>query len=109
MSTFSEIILKVKSETQDPYIVVVDGDLNGHPFEKSLEDYDDMVVVDSPPTRMTSYLNLVATSFNDEVVDALTFQPLHSDDDTAASDHKILCVSAALIHRHAFQKVRNGG
>ena len=89
LETISDAILRMKLETNSPYIIV-GGDFNGFDLEGAVEDYDDVSVLDSPPTRKAACLDLVATSIPECLI---SIGPPLENEDGVGSDHEILLVS----------------
>ena len=62
LTCISDIILKIKTEVSNPYIVLA-GDFNKKKIDEAIGDYPDMDIVTSGATRGNAVLDEVATSF----------------------------------------------
>ena len=54
------------------------------------------------PTRGNNCLDLIATSFDDEIEETTLLEPLENERDSV-SDHRVVVARAALIKKHNFQ------
>ena len=98
METIADAILKIKGDSNSPHIII-GGDINGFDLSLSISDYSDIRILDSPPTRGTSRLDLVATTIPNCMV---TVVPPLVSDAGCASDHSIVVVETKIVHTHQF-------
>ena len=104
MNLLSEAILRIKSESAGAYILI-GGDFNGFDTTTMIGDYDDIDILPSPPTRNNAKLDIIASSFNADIVDSSVFPPLSADNQNT-SDHQVLVVRSNFIHKHDFKWIR---
>ena len=104
LDTYKEVIhdllSKIKAEERDPYVIIA-GDINKHNINDSIEDFLDIQLIPSPPTRGNECLDLIYTNAVDAVRRCDGGPPLESNNGTT-SDHDSLIVSMSLPHRHSF-------
>ena len=93
-------VLKVKEEFHDPYIVI-GGDFNGKDFEKSIDDYPDLCVLRTGPTRASAVLDKIACTFADQITSIMLRDPLCTEEGSY-SDHLSIYVRAELVCEHKF-------
>ena len=104
LETISLAILKIKSESTNPYVILA-GDFNKKDVDEALGDYPDMEVVNTTATRRGAVLDLCATNFADEMESYSNLPPLESEDGTQ-SDHNFLAFKFRLSHVHDFRWVK---
>ena len=104
MSCLSYIILRIKTDVTNPYIVIA-GDFNRRKLAEAIGDYPDITTVTTGATRGAAILDEVATSFNDELVGMATHDPLTTQDGRQ-SDHAVISFEYELKHNHQFKWVR---
>ena len=78
MRVCSKIIGKIKMEHHNPVIVCA-GNYNYFEVSTILEDYPDIQIYHTPPTRGNSYLDLTLTNITDEITHAEVLPPLTND------------------------------
>ena len=100
----NDIILKVKNETQNPYIILA-GDINKFNINDAYADYNDMEELDTPPTRGPERLDIAVTNMRTETKLTRTRDPL-CNDNGIESDHGLLVVGCSLKHVHQFTKIK---
>ena len=81
----NESILATKRKYSDPYIVIA-GDFNRRNMLEATRDYPDIKTIRTGPTRGDSTLDLIATNFNESLIDFGTTSPVYSADQVE-SDH----------------------
>lgn len=104
LSCLSDIILKIKTTTRNPYIVIA-GDFNRKNIEEAIGDYPHISVITTGTTHGMATLDEVATSFNSELVGVASHGPLETEDGRK-SDHDLVAFDFKLKHTHEFQWVR---
>ena len=105
IETLVGIILKIKGDAKDPYIVLA-GDMNMTDFSPILVDYPDLSVVESGPTRGENCLDIIITNFADCHRGNEIRPPLLNIQSGTVSDHSFPIVTAGLPRVHSFQWVR---
>ena len=103
LENISAIILKIKSEVKEPYIVL-GGDMNRADMTHILVDFPDLAVSPTPPTRGDAVLDVAITSFREEIKSAVVRPPLTNDQSGSESDHMFLHYEVHLEHTHEFTK-----
>lgn len=99
LETLNEVILKIKTETVNPYLVLA-GDFNKKDVGEAIDDFPDMALLDAGPTRSTATLDICATNFHTELITTTNHPPLESNIGT--SDHNYISYKFRLEHRHKF-------
>ena len=99
LGLLNDTILKIKTESPNPYIVV-GGDMNKRDLGEAIDDYADMEIITTAATRSAATLDICATNFNSELVEATNHLPLESE--VGASDHRYLTYRFAMKHKHEF-------
>lgn len=99
-----DAILRIKSENNSPYLLVL-VDFNNKDIGEAIGDYGDFSVYVTRPTRGNKVLDIAASSFNSEIHNATVMSPLLSEEGTA-SDHGVIVYTAFLKHRHCFEWIR---
>ena len=98
-----DVLLEIKSRYKDPFICVA-GDFNGHKVESYLEDYPDLSLLMTGPTRNDRTLDLIFTNFPSQIIESGTIDPLECDLGTgAASDHRVVYCTAELKRFQAYE------
>ena len=82
---FNDCIVHIKQKYTDPYIVAA-GDFNRTDTKTALAEHTDIVPVTTGPTRGAAVLDIVATNFNQQLVEAGTTDPIRSERDVP-TDH----------------------
>ena len=100
LEAVSNEILKLKTELNDPYIIL-GGDLNRRKVEEATGAFPDMGELDTEPTRGHEKLDIISTNFCDEIVSVEVREPLTSEEGIS-SDHKVVIAKASLNHSHRF-------
>ena len=59
--SISRLVSNIKTELGNPYIMIA-GDFNGYDLSTLLQDYNDLKVGDSPPSRMGARLDLIISN-----------------------------------------------
>ena len=96
----SDAVLKIKTDVQESYIIV-GGDLNGRDLAGALGDYNDVAILDAPPSRASAKLDVSACNFGASHVRTEIRDPLETEDGQSRSDHAFLSYHFTLIHRHS--------
>lgn len=104
LTLVNDAIHKIKSTNGNPYILIA-GDFNNWPEERAFEDFDDIITIQTPPTRGSATLDITATSFNHHLVKASVLPPLRNDESETDSDHRVILYEFSLSHRHEFEKI----
>ena len=98
-----DAILELKSRFKDPFICI-SGDFNGYDVQSYLDDYPDLVLVETGPTRGYRVLDLVYTNFQLDILESGTLSPLECDSgDGAASDHRVVFCMSELKRFEAYE------
>lgn len=99
-----DALLEIKCQFKDPFIAL-SGDFNNHDIEKYLEDYPDLVLLLTGPTRGGSTLDKIFTNFSDNIFVLGTITPLEWDDPSTGrpSDHRVVHCSAKLERYEAYE------
>ena len=74
----NDAIIHIKNKYNDPFIIVR-GDFNKTDIKRALSDHSDITQILTEPTRGTSVLDIIATNFNDLVVDSGVTEPIQSE------------------------------
>ena len=64
MAFVSEAILRIKTEHKNPYFLIA-GNLNKFDPSTIYDDYDDIDLLPSPPTRGAAVLDVLISNFNE--------------------------------------------
>ena len=104
MDLLADSILKIKNEIKNPYIVI-GGDLNKFSLSPVIDNFADIHMLDTPPTRGASCLDVVASSIPADDCIADCFPPLSSENDVS-SDHRVLVIKSDVTHKHEFTWIR---
>ena len=97
----NDLVLDIKNRHQDPYILVA-GDFNQWEIDQALIDYQDLVEVETPPTRGDRNIDRMFTNWADDITDAGCIPPLETELEGPAktfSDHNIQYACARLPKR----------
>ena len=84
MNTLNDEISRAKIELHDP-LILVGGDFNKKPYVDTFDDFSDIQLLPTGPTRGTETLDLVFTNIPQS--QAHIKPPLESDDGSLKSDH----------------------
>ena len=95
-------INKIKTEHENPY-VIVGGDFNNFDHKPILDDFADIELHITPPTRGGRTLDLALTNIEAQIHDHEIHPPLRNDENQTDSDHKLVVYYAAWSHSHAFK------
>ena len=98
------IILKIKTENTDPYIIIM-GDFNGADTSPIMSDFPDLSCKTSLPTRNDAILDYSIANFWDELQEVSVRKPLENYASGTKSDHSFLFYKASLKHVHKFEWV----
>ena len=102
MSFLVDAIMEIKDRYKNPFICVA-GDFNSHNIQSYLDDYPDLSLVCTGPTRGDRTIDLVFTNFTSDIMDAGTIAPLENDLGGAASDHRVVQCTAELHQFEAYE------
>ena len=102
LSCMSDAIANVKSQFNDPYIVVT-GDANKMSIADGISDYPDIIIHPTGPTRGGAYLDVVASNIRAEELSFEMRPPLETPEGIR-SDHNIILASAEIINSDRFKK-----
>ena len=97
----NDLILDVKTKHRDPYILV-SGDFNQWEIDQALIDYQDLVEVQTPPTRGDRNIDRTFTNWPEDITDAGCVPPLETElegDAKTYSDHNVQYICARLPKR----------
>ena len=100
----NDAVHKIKSTNEKPYIVVA-GDFNCWPHGRAFEDFEDIRVIQTPPTRGDATLDIAATNFNAHLKKTTIMPPLRNDISETDSDHRVAIYEFKLEHCHEFKKI----
>ena len=103
MESLSNEISKAKTELNDP-IIILGGDFNKKPFQKSFEDFPDMKIIHTGPTRKDETLDYVISNIPDAT--AYTRDPLESEDGQLKSDHRTIVATASVNAEDRFKWIK---
>ena len=97
------LVLHIKNIAQTPPYVLVAGDFNQWEVGEALQDYPDLVEIQTPPTRQDRNIDRIFLNWHDDVTDSGCLPPLETeereDGTTAQSDHLIQYVCSRLDKR----------
>ena len=93
----------INSKYEDPLIVIT-GDINKKNFGPAIVDFPELVLLSTDPTRGASHLDLVYTNFPGSIGNQRVLPPLETNDDSAASDHRVVNVETSFQKTHIFKK-----
>ena len=94
MDMLNDEISKAKTELNDP-IIILGGDFNKKPYGDAVNDFPDIKLLNTGPTRKNETLDLVFTNIHES--DASIEPPLETQDGSLKSDHSTVLV-LSLIH-----------
>ena len=66
---FVDCILELKGRNRD-FFIAISGDFNGYDVASYMDDYPDLVLLETSPTRGDRNLDLLYTNFNDHIVES---------------------------------------
>ena len=96
MAHVNDIVLHIKSASNDAYICI-GGDFNQWEIGAAVEDYPDILMVDSGPTRNNRLIDKVLTNWDTEPAVVLPpLEAINDDGTTTFSDHKVQFVKSFL-------------
>ena len=102
LQVINDIVLNIKSSFSDPLICVA-GDFNQWLISEALEDYPDMVEVQTPDTRGGRRIEKIFINWHDMIVEQGCVPPLQTEPDKngdfTASDHRIQFMKSTLPRR----------
>ena len=98
----ADCILKLKSELNDP-MIIVGGDLNKKSINDAFKESQDIKMHNPIPTRGTAALDIVYSNL--AAHEERSLPPLSNDNDVG-SDHNVLLVHAEEMHIHKFEKIK---
>ena len=75
----------MRSKYNDPY-VTFGGDFNRRSIQEATKEYPDLKLIPTGPTRGNTTLDLLASNFNDNLIDAGTLDSIFNEVDVA-TDH----------------------
>lgn len=99
MNLLNDEISKAKTELCDP-VIIIGGDYNKKPYNDSIDDFPDISLLQTGPTRGDEVLDMVMTNIPSS---ATTRDPLESNDGTLTSDHAVVYVEAKVGTKHRFK------
>ena len=95
-------INKIKLQHENPYIIL-GGDFNNYDITPILEDFADLKLHLTAPTRGNNTLDLAITNIEDKISNAQVYPPLRNEDSGTDSDHGLVVFNASWQHSHAFK------
>lgn len=104
MSKISDTILRVKTDYNDPVILLA-GDFNQKNYAAAVEYYPDIKLASQFPTRGQSKLDLMFTNIYEEIRKETRLARLRSSDDKP-SDHNVMLFECDLLHSDRFEWIR---
>ena len=108
VKTLSAIIGKFKTELDNPRIVL-GGDFNGFSTGTIRDDYPDLEIHLTPPTRGNRTIDLALTNIESSITRSQVLPPLRNDESETESDHRFVVFNAAWKHSHRFTWIRTRG
>ena len=99
----NECIHKIKTENAAPFIALA-GDFNRWDCARAFQDFDDIQIITTAPTRGTATLDVLSTNFNNALVKQEVLHPLKNEETGAESDHDLVLFEFAMEHVHEFEK-----
>ena len=102
MECISEAVLKIKTLSRNPYIVI-GGDFNRRGLDDAIGDYADLRILQTDATRLSPTLDVCVTNFGDELVALHNHPPLETSDGLSCSDHNFFTFRHRLQHWHQFE------
>ena len=97
----NKVILHIKQSHQDPYLLLA-GDFNQWNVEQAIQDYDELVEIDTPPTRDNRRIDRIFTNWNEDITDFRCVPPLETEgtaESRSQSDHNIQYACARLTKK----------
>ena len=104
LEEISEKITQPKVTFSNPCFLIA-GDVNQFPIHEAIADHADLEIADTPPTRGTACLDVVASNFNHEILECFVEAPLENED-MVSSDHGVLVLRILLTHKHDFTWIK---
>ena len=102
MEFLVDAILELKNRYKDPFICVA-GDFNSHDIQSYLDDYPDLSLLVTGPTRNEKTIDIIFTNFPSQIVESGTISPLESDSGGSASNHRVVYCTAELKRFQAYE------
>ena len=106
MNTLTCVISQLKTSHDSPYILV-GGDFNHFDTSSICEDFEDLRLVQTLPTRGNKTIDLAFTNL--PVAETVIRPPLRCDETQTDSDHKLVTYSAEWQHSHKFEWIITRG
>ena len=110
----SDCIVLLRSRYENPYMFV-GGDLNKRNFRQALQDFPDLKVIQTPPTRGDNVLDLIATNSERDLVQSGVTHPI-VDANGVESDHRVVYLSikmprvpAYTVNEYSYRKIEDNG
>ena len=85
---------------------MIAGDFNGHDLTSILDDFNDLKIRHTAPTRGTATLDLALTNFDQNIISSDVLPPLTADITDVDSDHGFISYKATFKHHHNFKWIR---
>ena len=102
MSFLVDALLEFKTRYKDPFICIA-GDFNNYSIQSYLDDYPDLSLLKTGPTRGNKTLDLIYTNFPSQIVESGTIEPLENDLGGNPSDHMVVYCTAELKRYEAYE------
>ena len=101
----NEAVGRAKEDLNDP-IIIIGGDFNNFCIGEAIDDYPDLRILESPPTRLTERLDLLVTNIESENDSrtTVTKQPPLETSDGRKSDHDALWMESTFPSTDRFKK-----
>ena len=91
----ADTIEGIKEEMNDP-VIIITGDFNRKNITRAIQDFPDIQLLPTPPTRGTATLDLTYSNLGTKLHHSDVLPPLEANDGQSASDHKVLYYEASL-------------
>ena len=101
LDRLSDGIRKIKDTFPDP-LIMVGGDFNRAKLSDVLDQFPDLILTATPPTRGSAHLDLMATNFEDNLQSTDQFPPLITPDG-AKSDHAVIVSKYSICQSDRFK------
>ena len=88
LDRITDSIVEIKQRYSNPYIIIA-GNFNQWDVPSDLEDFADLKKVMVGPTRKDKSIDRMWTNFSRSIYEAGTLDPLVTDDEESASDHRV--------------------
>ena len=95
LQKIQDVILRTKTDFKDP-IIIIAGDTNRRCIRPATDEFPEIVVADTTPSRPGAPLDILATNFTNCITETIIHGPLETKDGSKKSDHDIIEIQAKI-------------